>query len=48
MPLHQHLAGTGNFPDTSLRASGYIYNTLEDGERLAEALRFAAKALTRK
>lgn len=47
MPLHQHLSGSGAYPDTSLRASGYVYNTLEDGERLAEALRFAGKALSR-
>jgi cysteine desulfurase / selenocysteine lyase len=48
MPLHAHLAGDGAYPETSLRASAYVYNTLEDAERLAEALRFARTALTRK
>lgn len=47
MPLHAHLSSGVNFPETSLRASAYIYNTLEDAERLADALRFAHKALNR-
>lgn len=40
MPLHDHLGG-----DSSLRASGYIYNTTEDIEQLVDALQFAHKAL---
>jgi cysteine desulfurase / selenocysteine lyase len=47
MPLHAHLSGDGAYPETSLRASAYVYNTLEDADRLAEALRFARTALTR-
>ncbi len=48
MPLHAHLSGDGAFPATSLRASAYVYNPLDDADRLAEALRFAASALTRR
>jgi cysteine desulfurase/selenocysteine lyase len=40
MPLHDHLGG-----DSSLRASGYIYNTTDDIERLVDALTFAHRAL---
>jgi len=47
MPLHAHLSGGGDFPETSLRASAYVYNTLADAGRLADALRFAQEALTR-
>ena len=47
MPLHAHLSGGGDFPETSLRASAYIYNTLTDAGRLADALKFAREALTR-
>jgi cysteine desulfurase/selenocysteine lyase len=43
MPLHQHLQCTA-----SARASFYIYNTLEDVDRLAEALRGARQRLQRK
>lgn len=46
MPLHAHLSGGGDFPETSLRASAYVYNTLADAEKLADALSFACKALT--
>ena len=52
MPLHAHLAKAspsgGSYPATSLRASAYVYNPLEDADRLAEALRFAYEALTRR
>ncbi|NNF56983.1 MAG: cysteine desulfurase [Rhodothermaceae bacterium] len=48
MPLHAHLSDSGAHPATSLRASAYVYNTLDDADRLAEALRFAHKALTRR
>ena len=47
MPLHAHLSGGGEFPETSLRASAYVYNTLADADRLAAALQFARQALTR-
>ncbi len=47
MPLHAHLSGGGDFPETSLRASAYVYNTLADADRLANALKFAHTALTR-
>ncbi|MCH7639706.1 MAG: aminotransferase class V-fold PLP-dependent enzyme [Bacteroidetes bacterium] len=47
MPLHAHLSSGGDFPETSLRASAYIYNTLTDAGRLADALKFAREALTR-
>ena len=47
MPLHSHLSGGGDFPVTSLRASAYVYNTLADADRLADALIFAQEALTR-
>jgi selenocysteine lyase/cysteine desulfurase len=47
MPLHAHLGG-GAWPDTSLRASGYVYNTFEDADRLAGALQFAHRALARR
>lgn len=40
MPLHEHLDG-----DASLRASGYVYSTEEDAERLVDALAFARRAL---
>lgn len=46
MPLHAHLSGGGAHPETSLRASAYVYNTLEDADRLADALQFARDALT--
>jgi cysteine desulfurase/selenocysteine lyase len=47
MPLHAHLAKApqGAHVETSLRASAYVYNTLDDADRLADALRFAARAL---
>jgi len=48
MPLHEVLSRDGSFPETSLRASAYVYNTMEDADRLAEALRFAREALTRR
>lgn len=48
MPLHDFLSRDGTFPETSLRASAYVYNTLDDADRLAEALRFARQALTRR
>lgn len=48
MPLHAHLSAGSDHPETSLRASGYVYNTMEDADRLAEALRFAHRALTRR
>ncbi|HYE95943.1 MAG TPA: cysteine desulfurase [Rubricoccaceae bacterium] len=48
MPLHAHLSGGGAYPDTSLRASAYVYNPFEDADRLAEALRFARSALLRR
>src|SRR5690606_32297660 len=48
MPLHAHLGGGGQWPDTSLRASAYVYNPMEDAERFAEALAFARRALTRR
>src|SRR5690606_33940292 len=52
MPLHAHLAqgplAGGFHPETSLRASAYVYNPLEDADRLAEALRFARHALTQR
>ena len=47
MPLHAHLGG-GVWPDTSLRASAYVYNPPEDADRLADALAFARQALTRR
>ncbi|MDX1440716.1 MAG: aminotransferase class V-fold PLP-dependent enzyme, partial [Rubricoccaceae bacterium] len=47
MPLHTHLSRAGAFPETSLRASAYIYNTLDDADRLAAALEFARTTLTR-
>lgn len=47
MPLHAHLSSGGDFPETSLRASAYIYNTLTDAGQLADALKFAREALTR-
>ena len=43
MPLHHHLGASA-----SARASFYLYNTVEEVERLAEALRAAKKALLRK
>ena len=46
MPLHTHLADGGSHPETSLRASAYVYNPLADADRLAEALAFAHEALT--
>lgn len=46
MPLHAHLSSGGDFPETSLRASAYIYNTLADADRLTDALKFARDALT--
>lgn len=48
MPLHEALSRDGSFPETSLRASAYVYNTMEDADRLADALRFARTALTRR
>lgn len=48
MPLHEFLSGNGAFPETSLRASAYVYNTLEDADRLAAALAFARDALTKR
>ncbi len=48
MPLHAHLSAGGSHPETSLRASAYVYNPLADADRLAEALRFAHAALTRR
>jgi cysteine desulfurase / selenocysteine lyase len=48
MPLHAHLSGDGQYPETSLRASAYVYNPLDDADRLADALRFARQALTRR
>ncbi|MEL6772427.1 MAG: cysteine desulfurase [Bacteroidota bacterium] len=47
MPLHAHLANEPDAPqvETSLRASAYVYNPLADADRLADALRFAARAL---
>ena len=48
MPLHAHLSGGGAHPETSLRASAYVYNLLADADRLADALRFAHAALTRR
>ena len=48
MPLHAHLSAGGSYPETSLRASAYVYNPLADADRLAEALRFAHAALTRR
>jgi cysteine desulfurase/selenocysteine lyase len=47
MPLHAHLAGN-EYPAASLRASAYVYNSLDDADRLAEALRFARTALTQR
>ncbi len=47
MPLHTHLSSGGDFPETSLRASAYVYNTLADADKFADALSFARKALTR-
>lgn len=47
MPLHAHLSSGGDFPETSLRASAYIYNSLADADRLAGGLKFAQEALTR-
>lgn len=47
MPLHAHLSKAGEFPETSLRASAYIYNTPADADQLADALRFAHSALSR-
>jgi cysteine desulfurase/selenocysteine lyase len=47
MPLHAHLGG-GAWPDTSLRASGYVYNPFEDADRLVDALQLARDALTRR
>ena len=41
MPLHE-LLGTGG---ASLRASAYVYNTMEDADRLVDALQFAYHAL---
>jgi len=46
MPLHAHLSAEGHYPETSLRASAYVYNTLADADQLAEALAFAHEALT--
>lgn len=48
MPLHDLLSRDGSFPETSLRASAYVYNAMEDADRLGEALRFARKALTQR
>jgi cysteine desulfurase / selenocysteine lyase len=48
MPLHEFLSEDGAFPETSLRASAYVYNTLEDADRLTEALRFARGALMKR
>jgi selenocysteine lyase/cysteine desulfurase len=48
MPLHAHLGRDGTWPDTSLRASAYVYNRPEDADRLVEALGFARQALTRR
>jgi cysteine desulfurase/selenocysteine lyase len=48
MPLHAHLSAGGSYPETSLRASAYVYNPLDDADRLAEALRFAHDALTQR
>jgi cysteine desulfurase / selenocysteine lyase len=48
MPLHAHLSGGGAHPETSLRASAYVYNSMEDADRLADALQFARNALTRR
>ncbi|MEP0548742.1 MAG: cysteine desulfurase [Rhodothermales bacterium] len=48
MPLHAHLSTGGVFPETSLRASAYVYNPLADADRLADALRFAHAALTKR
>ena len=47
MPLHAHLANEPDAPqvETSLRASAYVYNPLAAADRLAAALRFAARAL---
>ncbi len=48
MPLHAHLSADGAYPATSLRASAYVYNTLADADRLAEALHVAYTALTKR
>ncbi|MDX1419803.1 MAG: aminotransferase class V-fold PLP-dependent enzyme [Rubricoccaceae bacterium] len=48
MPLHAHLGEGGAWPDTSLRASAYVYNPFEDADRLVGALAFAGEALTRR
>ncbi len=48
MPLHAHLSSGGAWPATSLRASAYVYNTRDDADRLAEALRVAHGALTKR
>ncbi len=48
MPLHAHLSADGSYPATSLRASAYVYNPLADADRLADALRFAHAALTKR
>jgi cysteine desulfurase/selenocysteine lyase len=45
MPLHAHLAAGGGHPETSLRASAYVYNPLDDADRLVDALTFARDAL---
>ena len=48
MPLHAHLSSGGTYPETSLRASAYVYNPLADADRLANALEFAHTALTKR
>ena len=48
MPLHAHLSAAGAYPEASLRASAYVYNPLADADRLADALRFAYTALTKR
>ena len=45
MPLHTHLSSSSDYPDTSLRASAYVYNSLEDADHFAEALRVAGETL---
>ena len=46
MPLHQHLGdGRSDAVATSLRASAYVYNSLADADRFAEALAFAVQTL---